>query len=272
MDRVIEFIKENAKGIKVNAKFFNIEKKIPEQKITAIDGGSSIIVDGGRWAIGLVRIGKVSYLKDKKIEEKKEDYWVGIVENKIIVERNGKEIKTPIKIQNVKNPFENAIGNIRKYLEWKNAIEENIVLLDSRLKPIEKWEIELLKKMKNVVGISKTTREGINGRSFIGILYSHPGTWYSKIEDLTFAKFHEKARHIYLVDGKEELFPYICYYSNDPEILGYPYPLIRVDKIARIQSDEKRRLNFKIKQKLGKLKDDILSQDMHSLLDERMYR
>ena len=271
MDGVIEFIKKNAKEIEINAKFFNIEKKIPKEKITAIDGGSSIIVDGGRWAIGLVRIGKVSYLK-KKIEEKKEDYWVGMVEDKILVEKDGKEIKTPVKIQNVKKPFETAIGNIRKYLEWSNALEEDIVLLDSRLKPIENWEIGLLKKMKKVVGISKTTREGINGRSFIGLLHSHPGIWYAKVGDLTFAKFNENAKHIYLVDGNPELFPFVSYYSNDPEILGYPYPLIRVDKIARIQSDEKRRLNFKIKQKLGKLKDDVLSQDMHSLLDKRMYR
>ena len=125
--------------------------------------------------------------------------------------------------------------------------------------------------MKNVVGIAKTTREGTHGRSFIGLLYSHPGIWYAKINDIIFAKFHEKAKHIYLVDGNEELFSYIPYYSNDPEILGYPYPLIRVDKIARIQSDEKRRLNFKIKERLGNLKDDVLSQDMHSLLDKRMY-
>ncbi len=67
------------------------------------------------------------------------------------------------------------------------------------------------------------------------------------------------------------------FYSNDAELVGYPYPLLRADKVARISSHEKEaeRRNVSVTARRMGLTDieyDILSQDMHERLDRRMYR
>ena len=72
------------------------------------------------------------------------------------------------------------------------------------------------------------------------------------------------------------MFGVLAYFSRDPEIVGYPYPLIKVDKIARVKEDEKKMENNKIKL-MAKKEGLILDYDenaaiMHSLLDKRMYR
>jgi len=59
--------------------------------------------------------------------------------------------------------------------------------------------------------------------------------------------------------------------------LGYPYPLLSIDKIARIRDNEKDLTKHKVKalaKKLGKdfIEDDEKSTIMHDLLDERAYR
>ncbi len=275
MDEVIKFIRSKIKPTKIGGTFREFEVEEPKEDFIAIDGGSSKIVDGGAWAIGLVRIGKVKYNSKGKISEETKDYWVGISEDEIKV-FDEKEIKTPVRIRDVEHPFETAINDVRKFLEWEEASkEEDIVLMDSILKPIETWQISILKKMKRVIGIPKTTRESINGRSIVGLIVNKPGKWIYKVNDLTFVKFHELSEYVYKVDMKgvdEEIIPKIAFFASDPEMIGYPYPLLKVDKIARITKEEKRSLEFKIKQKLGEISDDLKSQDMHKNLDLRAHR
>ena len=276
MDEIINFIKSNIKPMNIPNNFEEFEVKVPDENVIAIDGGSSKIVDGGAWAIGLVRIGEVEYNKKGKVGEKVEDYWVGISEDEIKVIKNKETIKVPVKLRDVDNQFETAIGDVRKYLEWKHASETSkLVLMDSILKPIETWQVEMIKRMKRVVGIPKTNRKGLNGRSLIGLISKHPGSWIYKLDDLIFVKFHPISEYVYRVDLKGvdlNIIPKIAFFAYDPELIGYPYPLLKVDKIARITNEEKRTLEYKIKEKLGDLVDDLKSQDMHRNLDLRAHR
>jgi NurA-like 5'-3' nuclease len=106
--------------------------------------------------------------------------------------------------------------------------------------------------------------------------------WVYSDSDLTIVKFHEKSGFCYRLEApkKDNLIKtigVISYYSKDPEILGYPYPLLKADKVARVKDFEKEMENAKVKmlaKSLGKnfIETDEKSTIMHSLLDKRAYR
>ncbi len=272
MKKVIEFIKNSIPKSNFEFERIPIEISVPKGTVVAIDGGSAIIADGGSWLIGFIRIGKVEYDKEKEISEEIDEYWVGIANQQIKVFKDEEEIKVPINYH--ERDIEKLVGEVRRYLEFKKAAEQSgLTLIDNPIKVVEGWEEELISKFKNVVGIPKTTRASINGRSIIGILSKYPGMWYTKIDDQIFAKFHENSKYVYKVDLRDpSVLGEIAYFASDPELLGYPYPLLKVDKIARISKFEKKALREKAKELLGELSSDLLSQDMHQNLDERAYR
>jgi hypothetical protein len=79
------------------------------------------------------------------------------------------------------------------------------------------------------------------------------------------------------INDLERIMPLLAYYANDAELLGYPYPLLKADKLARINEYDRRRelTKFKVllkKNNLESIEKDERSTDMHSRLDKRMYR
>ncbi len=274
MKKAIDFIKSSIPKSNFEFERKEFEIREPTENVIAIDGGSAIIADGGSWLIGYIRVGKVEYNKFKEVSEEIEEYWVGIANQQIKVFKDEEEINVPINYH--ERDMEKLVGEIRKFLEFKKAAEQDsLTLIDNQIKVVEGWEEDVISEFKRVVGIPKTTRASINGRSVIGLLSKYPGRWYTRINDQIFAKLHENSKYVYKIDLKnvdESVLGIIAYFSSDPELLGYPYPLLKVDKVARISKFEKKALREKAKELLGELSSDLLSQDMHQKLDERAYR
>ena len=272
-------------------------------RVFAIDGGNALICDGGTWTISKVKTAVVGYNNGKRTMDKVFfDLFLLIRKNGEIILNN--DMKLPvIKLKNIK--FEDAPSEVRKILEYMTAIEivkdleiGDTILLDSLLKPDYDFQKEILndlirkadEKGVSLLGIAKTSRISTrSGRSFIGLLNevgSDEFPWYyhpisdekTKYKDLV-AKFHAKSKYCYRCNllGNMNALVTAVFYSNDAELLGYPYPLLRADKIGRITSHEKEaeRRNISVTAKrmgLENIDYDILSQDMHSRLDKRMYR
>ncbi|MDD5053959.1 MAG: DNA double-strand break repair nuclease NurA [Candidatus Nanoarchaeia archaeon] len=286
-------------GVKIESKNFSIiDGKMP-CKVVCIDGGCSVLADGGSWSISKIKVGIVEYDGLKKIiQESKENYL-------IIVQKKGYEIVSISKagvlklnlsgIDSLK--IEELPSKIMKYFEWVECIERNeecLFLMDSPLNAETAFEKEVIKKAlekkKNVVGFCKTSRaRTVNGRSLLGVInflgpknsewVYHPifenegdvKTFVSKLDSAT--NFCYKVEVPQYSDFKS-VFKFLSFFSKDSEILGYPYPLFVADKVARVNSFEKKRELFNIENELKKngLFFDALSGSFHSHLDSKMYR
>lgn len=268
---------------------FNIFKSVPSKgNVYAIDGGCGVLCDCGSYIISKIKIGITCYKNMERIssDEKVDEYYVFAQKTdsgnvvKIFPEReiNENEINK-CKIEEVQN-------EVRKYLERKKIeeisekISENDMILTDGF-------FEKIKDDSNIISVCKTSRlRSKSGRPLLSYLNDlskekiNNKKWMYKISENEYiVKFHEKGRFCYKVSVKntdklEYLLGVVAYYSRDPEIIGYPYPLLRVDKIARIRNDEKKSENRKLKNnKFGKfLISDEDAAIMHELLDKRMYR
>lgn len=306
--RVYELKKEN---------FEDIELRPSKRKIYAVDGGSSIIYDGGSRTIAKIKIASVGFSQEKKILEEVAESVVGSVMSNdcIQIKTNPKNLfpneNLPLsKIDEVQNTVRSAM-EWQQLLELSKTCEEGSILLaDSALTSTSKQDRKLLEnlqketKNKNIIlmGVCKTSRLRTNtGRSLIGYLnqLSDKGSWYyvpvfeSENENYfgkTFiVKFHPKSRFCYRVDLEKsvaqelsneklkEIFGTVAYYASDPELIGYPYPLLKADKLARLREDEKLKGNQNVlmlseKMGLSSIKFDENSNNMHEFLDKRAYR
>jgi len=299
MIKNLEFISKNFKAdkIKVEGKFFDI-KSADTGRVVAVDGGSAVIIDGGTWALSKLRSASIEYNKSKKAE-RKDDYYFTIIKDKNYQSFINPEVKLSNDWSSIRELIE-APSVVMKALEFKAAYllvnqKPDLLLMDSLLfaenKDQDYWLKELEVKSKgdgvNVVGLSKTCRLGLGGQSIIGsLLRAKPnGRWYYPVDDNSFiVKLHDKASYCYMINlfnhsindlGK--ILSLLAYYANDAELLGYPYPLLKADKLARINEYERRRELTKLRVLLRKnnlegIEKDERSTDMHSRLDSLFWR
>jgi len=95
-------------------------------------------------------------------------------------------------------------------------------------------------------------------------------------------KLHERARFAYAIGSFNHtdmsvVLPVLVFYSRDPGLIGYPYPLLRVDADARISGFEKKLEENKLritckKEKFDFVDFDTRSTSMHSIMDSQKYR
>ncbi len=294
-EKIIEYVAKNVYSKKENEvdldRFKNFETISPKGKLYAVDGGSGIISDCGSYIISKIKIGVTCYENSKRVssEEKTDEYYVFVQDTE-----KGLKVKSfpDLKLNELKElklnrcKIDEVQNEIRKFLERKKIeelskkISENDLILGDGY-------FERIKFKENVVFICKTSRlRSKSGRPLIGYLnqigkekIENKKWMYSISENEYIVKFHGKGKFCYKVNVKnpEKLnyfFGVVAHYSKDPELIGYPYPLLRVDKIARIRNDEKKTENRKLKNnKFGNLlRSDEDAAIMHELLDKRMYR
>jgi hypothetical protein len=286
------------------------EKKLSEYKssepnrtVIAVDGGCSTTVDGGTWNIAKLKVAAVTYTNGKKVAEEIDEYSMAAV-------MKGKKISFRI-VPHVNLHFNPNSTNIeelpnllRSILEWlkiKEMAEQSekntLILRDGAFGSNEAYEKSIIndvletcrKKEVNLIGICKTSRAATeSGRPLVGLVNEF-GTkmlpekkWLYTDGEMNIAKLHEMSGFCYRIETshKDNLIRslgIVSYYSKDPELLGYPYPLLKVDKIARVKDFEKEIDNAKLKllaRSLGKtfIEIDEKTTIMHSLLDKRAYR
>ncbi len=252
--------------------------------VFAVDGGSGIVLDGGSWIIAKIKIGETCYRNGKRVSEKVDEYLLSVVDS-----RNKRTVKIfpETKIKLTKSNIDELPNEARDLLEKRKIEElsgkisdEDIILTDGLFNGITG---------KNLVAVCKTSRlRTKTGRSLLGSINEmgkkemSGKKWAYPLGGSEFiVKFHEKSRFCYKVsisnpEKMEWFLSAVSCYSKDPEIIGYPYPLLRIDKVARLREDEKKTTNQRIKmsaRQIGmNLEDDEAATVMHSLLDERAYR
>lgn len=292
------------KSLDVNLENFRELEALKSQKtVFAVDGGSSIIVDGGTWNISKVKIASLSYKNGEKRSEEGEEYIIGtMLKNKKMNFKIIPHVNFTFQPNSTKiDEMPNLIRSILEWLKIKSIAENSgdgaIILRDGAFTSNEAYEkaiinntVETCKnKGVSLIGVCKTSRTSTeNGRPVVGVVNQVGSAampdkkWLYSDGELSIAKLHEKTGFCYKLESaqKDNLIKnlsIISYYSSDPELLGYPYPLLKVDKIARVKDFEKEMENAKLKalaRSLGKnfVEIDEKTTIMHSLLDKRAYR
>lgn len=301
------------------------EHESQKYRVFAIDGGSSVLINGGGWILAKVKVGSVGYrMKDRVFENVKEFYIAGILENGKIKPKLSPEVEKFEELKLKVNDVKEIPNVFRSLLEWQYASElvkqeletGDILLMDGSLLAQSEEHYNLMKKVarkavkKGIVIVGITKESGIKtntGRSALGYLnqkgeenfdnekwFYHPifkeeGSVEKDLGTNFVAKFHEDSdfcfktqlEKMFWQDLDEErikqIFGLIAYYSSDPELLGYPYPLLKVDKIARISNEERSSEVRKAKFMADRLDEDFIEYDeksniMHKFMDERAYK
>ncbi len=278
-------------------KFIKIEKEAVG-KIYAVDGGNATIYDGGTWILQKIRVSIVGYNLKKIFEQKKavETHLIyGWSENKIEKKFDNFDAEMPgLSFDGLK--FEDIGDHIRKIIETMTAMKflekmdnNDILLIDgifSSESKDEKWAVDKLvdeAKRRSIilVGIAKTSRlRTKSGGNMLGLIAknSPAGKWHYKLEDNDFAvKLHNQSENVFRINVSsdiEKCLPILAFYSKDPLIAGYPYPLIKADKISRISENESmlERNLIRLGAKKEGFYEDIKTQLFHSKLDKRNFR
>jgi len=297
------FRKSGPRGEK--PEYREIKESETDKKIIAIDGGDGVIIDGGPWIVSKIRLVYVVYKEYKLIEK---DFLNCLL--LVSYSNEGIEIKTssdkdwgdifPKKedVEKLNIPVDKILTIpriVREFSELKLARKMagsgDIVIIDQLLYSescpdiIKKAQQETIKE--NIVGIAKTCRlRTRRGRSLIGYLIENAKEntkWFykvgerGKIIDLI-VQYHKNSKNVFRTQmaknaDVEKILGILSSYSKDPMLLGYPYPLIKADFVARIPDYERRseRIKFEI-ERLESLNYEITSRDFHEELDRRAYR
>jgi hypothetical protein len=286
-------------GKEVNKNNFTIINEKNSCNIVCIDGGCATIADGGSWIIAKIKVGIVEYAGLKKIKQESKEYYLIIVAKdcyELLVYQNNKSYELKLKgIDSIK--IEELASKIMKYFEWSACLElknDCLILMDSALNAETDFEKELVKKALDnklkIVGFCKTSRmRTLSGRSLLGLINSispnnsewfyHPIFEDEKLIKTFAAKLGKTSKFCYKVElpmylDHSIIFKSLSFFSKDSEMPGYPYPLFKADKIARINSFELKKDLFTIEKELKKsdLFFDSLSNSFHSKMDEKMYK
>jgi hypothetical protein len=287
------------KGNEIDKKNFIIIPAKVSSGIICIDGGCATIADGGSWTIAKIKIGIIEYSGAKKIRQESEEYYLIAVAREryeMLALQKGKIIELKLSgIDSVK--IEELAGKVMKYFEWGACLKQKndcLIVMDSALNAETEFEKEIVKKLLDskakIIGFCKTSRmRTLNGRSLLGLINSispKNAEWFyypifkdEKIISAFAAKLSKNSKFAYKIEipnylDYNEIFKTLAFFAKDSEISGYPYPLFKADKIARINSFERKKELFIIERELQKsdLYFDSLSNSFHSNLDEKMYK
>lgn len=308
MKEIIEFLElENStnKALHLDkSRFKIIGSQKPECTVYAVDGGSATIVDGATWCISKLKVGTVSYKNGKRLSENVDSFMLGISKKKNIVSSKIQPAIEGFRLDSSSASMEDLENASRSVLEWlkikqivANAEHGDIILRDGAFNSDDAYEKSLISevlglcKQKDVhlIGICKSSRTSApDGRSLIGMLNEFSAKefqdkkWLYHDGDVSIAKLHENSNFCFKIESSHpillvETLPKICHYTTDPEFIGYPYPLLKADKIARVRDFEKNNDNRKAKmlaKSLGKqfMEFDERATLVHDMLDKRAYR
>jgi len=282
-------------------KYLPIPKSEDKQAVF-FDGGQATILAGASYLVGLIRTGAVIY-DNKLIRQDRKEYYVVIRstgKDYITVitypasELSGKLILT-FSVGGDEQPLIQACGMIRRRAELLHAqaiskeVNNSIIVLDGSLETMMPEETTLMNSLSDIckennnslVGFVKTCSWQHNGTALTAIMDKNgkqkPWLYKWTTQEITtyFVKLHPSARHVFRIDlatDDPNIMHTLEKYSTDPTFYGYPYPLVYVDKIARVSFQEARAQQLRFASEAGKLwhdiKQDLATQDSHSALDE----
>ncbi len=91
------------------------------------------------------------------------------------------------------------------------------------------------------------------------------------LANLYFAKLHEDSRYAFRIElynksrySEEEIFSLLSFYSSDAQLPGYPYGLIAVDRLAKVDSRESEVHRMRLLARLGdSIESGLGAMDAH---------
>ncbi len=278
--------------------------------VYGVDGGCAVVADGGGWIYSKIKTCVIGYKNHEMIEKNIKNYYYGCInltkdyKDALISEEKTSSID--LSRIHKKNSIDEMPAKVMKLLEWEECldllkkIDKGIILMDSGFQPDNKTEEEIIKRIKKlsikkkvrIIGFCKTSRIRTNtGRSFLGVLKKiseernnpwiyHP-VFKEKDEDYEtgIVKMNNRGKYCNKINffEKKNILKYLnnlTFYSSDKELLGYPYPLLKADKLGRVSDYEKKSelRRFKLTHGSKELINDLLSQSFHEELDKRRYK
>lgn len=265
--------------------FSTFDKLNRDYKIAAIDGGSSIVLNGASFIVGIYRAGYSIFQNNRKFEDLNP-----LLKVKLISLLNKDEIylKEYLKIigEPPKKPAPDIswlVQRLRIFEEWKNIQEliekldkDDIIIYDGALKAdialpdslLEKATKDAFHKGIILVGISKRSSMYSNHAPISILIKKHGDNiypkkrWFFQVSNIKkehlfgktyFVKYNPLSRFVFRTDinflekeNPEKIFGRISSYCNDPSYLGYPYPLASVHNKVVIDSETKKTFEYKL--------------------------
>ncbi|MBR9702946.1 DNA double-strand break repair nuclease NurA [Candidatus Woesearchaeota archaeon] len=187
---------------------------------------------------------------------------------------NTEEIKTD------ESPVLAATGIGRRLLEWdllKEVDSDALVVWDGSFTAQTVPEAQALQEIKcPALGLSKTTTCTADLKAFFSA--KPDGCWkvtVNKEPKKVFAHLHKKAMHLFRFDvlgNADERIEELVPWSKDPIFLGYPYPLVLVDQLARVGNEERNAIRTRFQAAAGKawseIAEDETAINAHEILDK----
>jgi len=303
-DMLPSVAEEGFSPIKTNKENFHELAIFPNiNTITAIDGGNGNILIAPNFSVDFVRIVAVSYFNNKKINTiiKEAILFIRANEDGFSVESFGDNIvrinELPNRIDTLDNEKYNleitsVAGIIRRLAELNMAskIIEGAVLVDGSIKAKIGQELNLIKRLKDkqIGFLSKTSKILTKNASSLNFILNELGpksSWYynpvfeiknpNYLGELSFVKLHDKSKYVFKLETMKgihlkEFVELIKTNSNDSVFLGYPYPLIEADNLARVKNEEREYMKSILLSKLEnneRLQFLLTSVDAHDILD-----
>ncbi len=255
-------------GGTVDPKGFCPFDRAGECAMTAVDGGSAVLLDGGSFLIAAVRVGSASYRDREYLAHSEPEFHLlhlsaGDLEDAYSIffgkTVGGEPPDSP-------RGLDEAAGRIRTLLEWKaveNVVRDaepgTITAFDGALwagirgiGPMLSRIVESARKKDvELCGISKRSMLTQHSRPLIpAVQIAGDGAlpdraWHYPLQisgygeklfgEVHVAKFHPQSRYVFradlsLPDGTPPATALgkLAYHANDPAYVGYPYPLARV--------------------------------------------
>lgn len=300
IDILDNFIKNN--NSKINCidikKIKKISDETTKKSFFFIDGGNQHLISDDNFCIDYI---KICSIKNNKLYKTRKFYTISTLnkkDNKIIYNIST-ENKTSIHINAIENNLridsKTILDKARKFFEVNHAInisnnnKDSIIVLDgidlNKNNILLKKLKESIKKNKNIL-LSLTKNCNIIDDNtnllapIINKITDHK-TWIYKYKNndnisTNIIKLHKNSNFYFKLQffnnntNIDPILSKLKEFSKDPVFLGYPYPLIKADEIARVSNHEK---NIQKNKLISKIKNNqelikqIKISNAHEILD-----
>mgnify|MGYP001429051922 CR=1 len=250
-----------------------------------IDGGSVILFESASLTLAFIRITAVLFNKKKctKIIQK-ETHCLISPESDTYTITFFPEITPNTKITKKDRDTTTILNLIRRNLELELATQlQGITFIDGSLEHHHPEEPSLEKSNnKTIYGLSKTASFLFSEQGeYTSLILSPHSFIYTPFTSTThynihIVKLHPQSDYLFRLDipqtsTPKEIANLLVSFSTDSTFLGYPYPLIKADDLARITNEEAESQRTRITISLGKTGQQLLerltSKKAHSILD-----
>lgn len=240
-------------------------RQAPAPGLLFVDGGNQLVLEMPSYSIHLLRVASVKALPQQRLISARREW--------LVMDRNGF-----VSVDG--DSYECSIDELRKRFEhdWARAHvadmpSQSLIVLDGSL--------DRMPELPGLcVGLSKTTDiKDAEGRSVLDFLPDDCGLGCFKIgsikgADVYMVRLHEQSHIWFRCDVEQaagldvrRVFGQLATLANDPVFLGYPYPLIKADALARVTNEETQMRKARMLSAVPRLERLSRQMDTHDILD-----